>query len=432
MSIKNAYAILNVGKDATDDELRAAHIEMVKRFDPEKHTERFMQIQKAYKLLGDPIQRARLDIEIFTPVRGEFSFADDEKTEQELDALSGDVARAKQYYDQNNESPDARSAYFRALMRRSHAHMRAKTWSEAIADWTNILRLDPTQLRARNNLLFAYIALAYQYSQHGLFEEALDLWGRALKLNPDNVAIIQNLALASDKAGNQEMARRYWGELTKRWKAQLEENPDDVYLRTSLIEVHKKLGDQAFAAGAEKDTVAAAAAAAEEYRQILSINPNDFDAQLQIVHTLMEAHKWGEAIEELLKLQRQHPNNVEILNLMGWSYINNGQHDHGFKSWMRSLQIDPNNTTTRDNIIRARLEVGKKLRERGIYMKAIVHFKELMKFLPNSPEVHYEIGVTYLDMGDKRSAIASFNQVLKLDPKNKSAKKAISDLRLHE
>jgi len=428
MSAKNAYAILNVNKDATDEEVKAAYIEMVKKYDPEKHTERFMQIQKAHKALMDPAERAKMDLTIFTPVRGEFTFADDERAEIELSQASNDVATSKQAADADPQNGEARARYFRALMRRSFVHMRSKTWTEAIADWTNVLRLDPTHLRARNNLLFAYIGLGYQYSQHGLFEEAMDLWIRAMKMNPDNVSTMQNLALAAEKANDTEKAKKYWSEVTKRWKQQLDENPQDAYLKTSIIEVHKKLGDQALTSGGERDSVAAA----ESYRQILSINPNDFDAKFQIAHTLMEGHKWTESITELTALSREHPNNIEVLNLMGWAYINAGQHDLAFKTWQRSFQIDPKSTATRDNIIRARLEVGKKMREKGIYMKSIVHFKELLKFLPTSPEVHYEIGVTYLEMGDRRSAVASFNTVLKLDPKNKSARKAISDLRLTE
>jgi tetratricopeptide (TPR) repeat protein len=429
MAEKNAYTILNVRKDATDDELKMAHIEMVKKYDPEKHTDRFMQIQKAYKALGDPATRAKIDLEIYTPIEGEFSFAEDERFQGTLDTINNEVAQSKAHLDSNADNPEAKKAYIRTLMRRSYNHMQSKTWSEAIADWTSVLRLDNTHLRARNNILFAYIALGYQYSQHQLYDEAMDLWERALKLNPDNVAIVHNLALSAEMADETEKSHRYWGEVAKRWKAQLDDNPEDPYLKTSVIEIHKKLGDSALKGESEvKNTERAE----QQYREVLSINPDDFDAQFQIAQTHMDSHSWDKALEELNKLHKKHPKNVEVLNLMGWAYLNNGEHDRAFKTWTRSLQADPKNTTTRDNIIRARLEVGKRMRERGIFMKSIVHFKELLKFLPKSPEVHYEIGMTYLGMGDRRSAVSSFNMVLKLDPKNKNAKKAISDLRLTE
>lgn len=436
MAQKNAYAVLNLQKGSSDDEIKTAYIELVKRFDPEKHTERFMVIQKAYKTLTDPGRRASVDAFTFNPVKGEFSFADDERSEKTEEALTGEVDTHFRAFDPTAPDPDKRSAYFRALMRRSFIRMQRKMWSEAISDWTTILRLDPTHLRARNNLLFAYITLGYQYSLHGLHEESIELWERALKMNPDNLKTLHNLAIAADEIGDKERARRYWTEVVARWRAMLDDHPDDEYLRHSIIEVHKKLGGEALQkVGSTKDdeeASGAASRAAEEYREVLKLNPDDFDAQFQIAQAFMEEHRWAEAIVELEKLHAKHPKNVEVLNLLGWAAINEGQHDRAFKTWQRSLALDPKNTATRDNIIRARLEVGKRLREQGIFMKAIVHFKELLKFLPKSPEVHYEIGVTYNLQGDKRSALNAFNKVLQLDSKNKNAKKAISELRLRD
>jgi lipoprotein NlpI len=59
-----------------------------------------------------------------------------------------------------------------------------------------------------------------------------------------------------------------------------------------------------------------------------------------------------------------------------------------------------------------------------------VHFKALLRYLPKSPEVHFEIGTTYLMRGDLPSAFQAFNTVLKIDPRNKLAKKALSELKL--
>jgi Flp pilus assembly protein TadD len=74
--------------------------------------------------------------------------------------------------------------------------------------------------------------------------------------------------------------------------------------------------------------------------------------------------------------------------------------------------------------------VGKKLKEGGLYTQALVHFKELQKLMPNAWELHYEIAETLMRKGDRRSALAEFQRVLELDPKNKLAKKAISDIKL--
>jgi tetratricopeptide (TPR) repeat protein len=59
-----------------------------------------------------------------------------------------------------------------------------------------------------------------------------------------------------------------------------------------------------------------------------------------------------------------------------------------------------------------------------------VHFKELLKLLPGSDEVLFEIGETYRLKGDLRSALVQYNKALSKNPKNKFARKALSEMRL--
>src|SRR5262249_34569280 len=124
------------------------------------------------------------------------------------------------------------------------------------------------------------------------------------------------------------------------------------------------------------------------------------------------------------------PKNLDIMNLLGWAYLNAGKFEMAFNTWRRALVMDPKNATIKDSMMRARLAVGKKLKEGGHYTQALVHFKELQKMLPNQWELHFEIGDTLMRKGDRRSALIEFQRVLELDPKNKLAKKAISDIRL--
>ena len=167
----------------------------------------------------------------------------------------------------------------------------------------------------------------------------------------------------------------------------------------------------------------------QEYREVLKYDPSNFHAQMQIATALMQDNKWPEATRELANLLKTNRDNTEILNMLGWTYLNTGKIDEAFAVWTRILSIDPKNVTAKDNIIRGHLTVGKKLRERGLYNAALVHFKSLLKYLPDKPEVHFEIGSTYAMKGDHRSAVNCWQTVLQLDPKNKLAKKAIAETR---
>ena len=47
---KNAYAVLGLHKGANPDQVKQAYIQLVKRYDPEAHTERFMIIEEPFSV----------------------------------------------------------------------------------------------------------------------------------------------------------------------------------------------------------------------------------------------------------------------------------------------------------------------------------------------------------------------------------------------
>lgn len=427
MPPKNAYIILNIRKGATEQEIKKNYVELVKKYDPEKHTDRFMEIQNAYERLKDPKKRAKEDVFTFNYLKGDLNFANDEKTSINDAEIKSEVSKAELAYKEAPSNKANMESLIRAYMKRSWASVCKKLWAEAIQDWNNILKIDPTHLRAKNNLLSAYMMLGFSYSQHELLEESIDLWEKALQINPNNSDLIHNLAIACEFMGDKTRAEKYWAETLRWWKAALDKDSQNEYLKTCIIEVHKHHGGRAL----DKE-IKTSTSAVEEYKEILKINPEDFEAQFQMAVALMEDKKWEDALRELNRLSSKHPKNIEVLNLLGWAMVNTGQVDQGFAIWRRALALDPKNFSTKDNIIRAHLMVGKKLRENGLYTPALVHFKALLRYLPDSPEVFFEIGTTYFMKGDNRSAYIEFERVLKLDPKNKLAKKALSELKLRK
>jgi Flp pilus assembly protein TadD len=170
--------------------------------------------------------------------------------------------------------------------------------------------------------------------------------------------------------------------------------------------------------------------AADSFREVLKYNPGDFEARFSLASTLMNEGKFTDSIEELKKLQVEHPKNLDIMNLLGWAYLNSAQIEIAFSTWRRAMAQDPRNHTVKDSMARARLAVGKRLKEGGQFTPALVHFRELQKLMPNTWEVHYEIAEIMMKKGDKRTALVEFQKVLELDPKNKLARKAINDLKL--
>jgi tetratricopeptide (TPR) repeat protein len=270
----------------------------------------------------------------------------------------------------------------------------------------------------------------------------MDVWAQAAQMNPDATEIIHNMALACEYAGRVDEAARYWQETVKRWKKTLELEPDNEYLKGCIIEVLREHGDHGPAedgpARADEPHGAGEPHAAHrrggssiaDYREILKLNPNDFEAQFKIANALMKEQKWDEASHELNDLRKKFPRNVEVLNLMGGALLNSGKVDEAFMVWKKALAIEPKNMQVTESLIKAHMTMGRMLREKGLYTPCLVHFKALTRYLPDSDEVHFEIGRTYQLKGDERSAYQEFQTVLKLNPKHKPARNALSSLKL--
>ncbi len=421
MAEQNAYAILGLHKGCTDEEIKQAYVELVKQFDPEKHTDRFIVIQSAYESLRNPAKRAAEDVLVFNNIKGRFLFTPNEQQEKSDAELSNAINNAEKAYadDPNDET---QSAFIQALMARSFQKVRRRLWAEAIDDWQRVLNMDSANQRAKNNLLFSYITLGYSYANHGLYEEALDLWQKALRMNPEDENLMHNMAIASEMTGNIDAAKEYWSKVLKVWESQLEDDPENTYLQNLIIEVRRHRGSTLGGDEGPKSI--------DEYKEILKIKPNDFEAQYKIATAQMEEQDFQEATKSLHKMMRDYPKNIEVLNLMGWAYLNSGHIEEAFQIWNRSLAMDPKNHSTREAIIKGRMAMGRAFRSRGMHTQSLVHFKALLRFSPKSPEVNYEIGQTYLLKGDKRSAAMAMRRVLELDPKNREARHALSEMKL--
>jgi len=474
MAEASAYAILGLQKGASDDEIKRAYIELVKKFDPERHTERFMVIQAAFNRLRDVEERAREDIHTLNLIKCDYIFTPEEIASDSEPPDDEVVETARTAYRTYPTDSAARERFLTLLFKHARAKTVRKQWPEAIKDWMEVLDIDASNHRARQNLFNGYLTLGTSYALHGLEEEAVGIWESAVQINPDNDRLLHNLALTAEKLNNHQLAGKYWAETVKRWTQKMEAGGEDSdYMRFCIIEAHRHHGGL-IEAGENQGRVSAAAVpmpsqvnvqrqtsypgsssqtnvpkappvSAEvqaranadtvqsiisRCKKVLELNPKDSDARFQLVHALMEAQQWDATLVQLDELAKMHPRSTEVLNLRGWTLLNAGQLDNAFMMWQRALSLDPKDPRIKESMVRARLLVGKQLRDKGLFTPALVHFKNLGRLLPNSAEVHLEIAATYDMKGDVRSAMAEYQQVLSIDPKNKLARKALGDLKM--
>lgn len=443
---RNAYQVLGIHKGANDDEIKHAYVQLVKKYDPEMHTERFMVIQDAFDRLQDLEKRASEDIRTFNLLGGNYSFSKEER----VDVPDAKVKQAIQALEeQSSKDPEAAKKNARKLIHayvvRSWKYVQKKLLKEAIEDWKRVIAIDPTHHRAKNNLLCAYIRLGYAYANHTLYEEAIELWEMASQMDPDNHFIIHNLALAHEYADHGAEALRYWDETLRRWKDTLDRNPDDQYLKNCIIEAHRyqtnKSGRKPPPSKISPSTKAGAGKAPEKVevapsdeldrcREIIKLKPDDFDANFQVGQILLQRKQWDEAVAHLKDIQKKFPRNIEILNALGWAQLNNQDVDVAFRTWRRGLKLDPKNFSLREALVKGHMFMGRALREKNLFINALVHFKELSKYLPDNDEVHFELGRTYQMKGDARPSYLEYQKALKLNPKHRQARINMSDLKM--
>ncbi len=496
---RNAYTVLGLHKGATEDQIKQAYVNLVKKYDPEVHTERFMIIQNAFNRLKEPERRAREDILTFNLVPGEYMFSEDERVEVPDEKLTQAIPVLEQKKAAEPASADQVNAkLIQVYFLRSWKNIQKKMLQEAMDDWRRALELDPTHQRAKNNLMCAYCRLGYSYANHTLYDEAIDLWEKAAQMNPDNHLIVHNLSLAYENSGQFEKALRYWQETLQRWKVIYNRNPDDEYLKTCIIEAHRHQGEVGKPDAAQEALMASEAARndaqargvggasspapaptpsptrpattplpptrssparpgatpppptrsqspgqpstptppppqrneLQQHLEILKLKPDDFDANIRVAHLLIEQKKWPEAVTHLTEIGKKFPRNLDVLNMLGWAMLNNREVDRAFDIWNRAYKLDPKNHQIRETLIKAHMSMGRALREKNLFIKSLGHFKALAKFMPDSDEVHFELGETYKVYGDLRSAYVEYQTVVKLNPKHKQARTAMSELKM--
>ena len=471
MAEASAYAILGLQKGASDEEIKRAYIELVKKFDPERHTERFMVIQAAFNRLRDVEERAREDIHTLNLIKCDYIFTPEEIASDSEPPDDEAVETARTAYRSFPTDSAARERLVGLLFKHARAKTVRKQWPEAIKDWMEVLDIDASNHRARQNLFNGYLTLGTSYALHGLEEEAVSIWESAVQINPDNDRLLHNLALTAEKLNNHGLAGKYWAETVKRWTQKMDAGGEDSdYMRFCIIEAHRHHGGlieagenegrvshvavpmpsqvnvQRQSSSSSQSSVPSAPPPSAEVhnravvdtvhsiisrcKKVLELNPKDSDARFQLVHALMEAQQWDVALIQLEELAKLHPRSTEVLNLKGWTLLNAGQVDNAFTMWGRALTLDPKDPRIKESMVRARLLVGKQMRDKGLFTHALVHFKNLGRLLPQSAEVHLEIAATYDMKGDVRSAMAEYQQVLSIDPKNKLARKALGDLKM--
>ncbi|WP_417387774.1 tetratricopeptide repeat protein [Gimesia sp.] len=125
-------------------------------------------------------------------------------------------------------------------------------------------------------------------------------------------------------------------------------------------------------------------------------------------------------LTELLALERDRPDDVDLLIRIGGAFIKLRQLDKCIEYYVRALKIDPFNGWT--HLYFGSLGYGLKC-----YDEAIKHFEYAADFLPDSAYPQWYLGDTYRVKGNFARADFHYQKAVENDPADLKARQKLED-----
>jgi len=193
---------------------------------------------------------------------------------------------------------------------------------EAIAHYTEAVRLDPDYVEAQNNLGVALI-------EENRLPEALDHLNQALRINPDSAQALGDLGLALGKMNR-------LSESIERLEQAVKIDPDFADARINL--------------GVSLNSAGRAPEALEQFQQALKIQPASARALGNLLAVLVKLNRLPEGIERFQQAVREKPDSPEARFNLGMALFQAGRFAEARENFRQALEIRPDFTQARASL----------------------------------------------------------------------------------
>jgi tetratricopeptide (TPR) repeat protein len=143
----------------------------------------------------------------------------------------------------------------------------------------------------------------------------------------------------------------------------------------------------------------------ERLRQVVQETPEDADARLALLQTLVAAESWQEADEVGSILLRLETSPVTTHALMGVVYSKCQRWEEAVQQCRRALEIQPDDALSLFNL-------GTLLAQQGDADAALEYLEKAVAQREQYTEAHYNLGTVLLRQGRYREAIEAFERAL--------------------
>lgn len=146
------------------------------------------------------------------------------------------------------------------------------------------------------------------------------------------------------------------------------------------------------------------ARAAEEYKKLLEISPDDKDLHSHMGETYFKMGMFDEAIAEIEEVMRLDPENWVQREAIGDIYNKKGDSDEALRQYERTLGINPDNAL-------CNRKLGRLYYEKGEYRSAVRVFLRSLEIDPGFGEAHLGLGLAYCALGNREGALAELKRL---------------------
>lgn len=157
--------------------------------------------------------------------------------------------------------------------------------------------------------------------------------------------------------------------------------------------------------------------AEKTYRELVADKPKDPRYQHRLGVVLIRQGKLDEGIAALRVSADQQPENIEVLNDLGYAYVLHGQYAAAEQVMQQALRVDGRNPRTINNLA---LAIGYSGRTQEAY--------ELFRQTQSEADARANLAFILSQRGDLLGAIREYDRALSKNPEHKVAAEALIQL----
>jgi len=147
------------------------------------------------------------------------------------------------------------------------------------------------------------------------------------------------------------------------------------------------------------------------FRQVVSREPDNFEAQFNLGFAYLQWGRQSNAIEELKKAQRLSPRNSQVWSNLAIAYENLGKHQESINALHQAVELDPNNITARMNLAAMYANANNQ-------QEAIAHYKRVIQIDGTNEEALTNLSKCLMNIGKDAEAKGYLKQAIAANPNN--------------